>query len=279
MKKINFLIFVLIIIIAILGLTILMQKSSQTPQPVLQEQTPETPAEIKQPIVHYPVPLTTPAEVKIAEEQQAVPTAPEPVLPEKLPPVQHSDKSIQEALANLKLKDSLFKLLVQENFIQKLVATIDSLPEKKLPRAHLPLLPPKPRFIVSGTAEAPQTSSRNQERYDRYVELLEQLPQESLIKIYVYFYPLFQSAYEQLGYRNAYFNDRLVNVIEHLLETPDPPEPIALAQPSVLYTYADPLLEKRSAGQKILLRIGPNHRNRVMQVLKSYHDKLIKLQP
>lgn len=284
MKKINLLIFVLLIIIAILGLTILMQKTTSSPQQVQQEQPTSTPPKpVKQPIVHYPVPtpqpVDQPEEKPAVQEPAEIPAEKEPVLPEKLPPVQQSDKSIQEALANLKLKASLFKLVLKDNFIPKLVATIDNLPEKRLPRPLLPLVPPKSRFIVSGTEEAPQTSSRNHARYTPYVELLEQLPQDALLKIYVYFYPLFQTAYEQLGYHNAYFNDRLVNVIDHLLETPDPAEPISLAQPSVLYTYADPLLEKRSAGQKILLRIGPENRKRVEQVLKAYRDKLVKLKP
>jgi len=97
------------------------------------------------------------------------------------------------------------------------------------------------------------------------------------MKIYAHFYPLFQTAYEQLGYKNAYFNDRLVYVIGHLLETPNLPDPILLAQPAVLYTYADPLLEKRSAGQKILLRFGQEQRTKALTLLQSYKKKLTNL--
>jgi hypothetical protein len=99
------------------------------------------------------------------------------------------------------------------------------------------------------------------------------------LKVYVHFYPLFQSAYEQLGYQNAYFNDRLVFVLDHLLATPNPPDPILLAQPAVLYTYADPSLEKLSAGQKVLLRIGQDQRFRIIKILDSYHQRLKRLHP
>jgi hypothetical protein len=170
-------------------------------------------------------------------------------------------------------------LILSEGFIQRLVTTIDSLPEKKLPRTHLPLVPPAGKFIVSGTAEAPQTSPRNFVRYDPYVQLLERLNEELVIKIYVHFYPLFQKAYRQLGYKNAYFNDRLVNVIDHLLATPAPPEPILLAQPVVLYTFTDPLLENLSIGQKTLLRIGSEHRSKVLKILNNYRIRLINLKP
>ena len=70
---------------------------------------------------------------------------------------------------------------------------------------------------------------------------------------------LFQQAYEGLGYPSQYFNDRLVEVIDHLLATPDVTGPIQLARPSVMYVYADPALEGLSSGQKTLLRMGPQN--------------------
>ena len=39
--------------------------------------------------------------------------------------------------------------------------------------------------------------------------------------VYERLYPLFQQAYEDLGYPGKYFNDRLVEVIDHLLQTPE----------------------------------------------------------
>ena len=66
---------------------------------------------------------------------------------------------------------------------------------------------------------------------------------------YRHFYPLFQQAYVDLGYPDGYFNDRLVEVIDHLLATPDVAGPIKLTQPSVFYQYADPSIEERSAGR------------------------------
>lgn len=275
MKKGNILIFALVVVIATLSLTIYLQKKT-TPEPTVEETVKTLPQKpVKQAIVHYPVP--TPTIEK--ETEKPLEIIPQPGLPKTLPPVEQSDVSIQEALKNLNIKAPLYKLILPENFIQRLVTTIDNLPEKRMPRAHLPFVPPNGRFITSGTADSPQTSSRNQERYNAYVQFLQSINQDQALKVYVHFYPLFQEAYEQLGYRNAYFNDRLINIIDHLLETPNPAEPILLAQPSVLYTYADPLLEKLSAGQKILLRIGPNHRRIVKETLQGYRDKLIDLTP
>ena len=58
------------------------------------------------------------------------------------------------------------------------------------------------------------------------------------------------------GYPDGYFNDRLVEVIDHLLATLNVPAPIASRSPKFC-TIRRPALEQRSAGQKILMRMGP----------------------
>lgn len=282
MKKTNLIIIVLLILIVALGTAIYLQYYRPAQQEDSVATQPVPPAEPeKKPIVHYPVPEKAVAaeeqeeETPAAEPQQQAQN--QPPLPETLPEVGESDQSIREALESLFTGQALYKLLFMENFIQRFVATVDNLPDKQMPRAHLPIKPPGGIFLVSGTNDAPQTSSRNDQRYAPYTEMLESLNQDLVVKIYVHFYPLFQEAYEQLGYKNAYFNDRLVYVIDHLLKTPNPADPLLLAQPGVLYTYADPLLEKRSAGQKLLLRIGQKQRTRVIEVLKGYRQKLTTL--
>ena len=96
------------------------------------------------------------------------------------------------------------------------------------------------------------------------------LEMEQFVKLYMRFYPLIQEAYDALGYKNRYFNDRFIFVIDHLLKTPEVIGTIQLVQPKVFYEYADPALESLSAGQKILLRIGPAN----MAILKA---KLVEI--
>ena len=279
MKRTNLLIFALVILLIALGLAIYYQNKPVQEETIQTLEPTPPPEPVKNPIVHYPVPepVAEPAQPAATEEAPEPPA--EPVLPEQLPAVQESDQSIGEALASLLQGKDFSDLLFLENFIQRFVATVDNLTEKRLPRAHLPVKPPAGKFIVAGTDDAPQTSSRNQQRYASYVTLLESLDQDAVIKVYSYFYPLFQTAYEQLGYQNAYFNDRLVFVIDHLLETPNPNDPLLLAQPSVLYIYADPALETLSSGQKVLLRIGQEQRSKVLEILGDYRRKLTSLHP
>jgi len=281
MKKTNQLIFLLIVILISLGLA-LYYRQSESPVTEIPELVPvEAPQPVKQPIVHYPVnnspalqePPQPPEETGQAAQEREL------QLPETLPEIQNSDDSIKKSLASLFPDSTFAQILLTENFIQRLVATIDNLPEKKLPRNMLPLHPPKGSFIISGTEMAPQTSSRNNKRYTPYVTLFRQVSPQLGVKLYIHFYDLFQKAYAQLGYKNAYFNDRLIFVIDHLLETPNPEDPLPLAQPLILYTYANPAYENLSAGQKLLLRTGKENRSAVLTLLKEYRSILTGQHP
>ena len=64
-------------------------------------------------------------------------------------------------------------------------------------------------------------------------------------------------------------------MIDHLLATPDLVGPIALAVPHVLYEFADPALEERSAGQKALLRMGRGNALRLKAKLRDLRAALV----
>ena len=119
----------------------------------------------------------------------------------------------------------------------------------------------------------------NYERYKPLVQLIRSMDTQQLVATYTRYYPLFQEAYENLGHPPQYFNDRLIEVIDHLLETPDLQGPIALARPNVLYEFADPKLETRSAGQKVLIRMGSDNAAVVKDKLRALRGELIAQQP
>jgi hypothetical protein len=122
-----------------------------------------------------------------------------------------------------------------------------------------PINAPSGAFIADGDELHSTLDARNFARYQPMVEVVRKLDMQQLAAVYVRFYPLFQSVYQNLGYPNGYFNDRLVQVIDVLLATPQISGPIDLVRPNVMYTYADPTLEARPAGQKLLIRMGPEN--------------------
>jgi hypothetical protein len=106
--------------------------------------------------------------------------------------------------------------------------------------------------------------------------MLAALDTKQVVAVYKRLYPLFQEAYAGIGYPNAYFNDRLIEVIDHLLTTPPVSGPVYLAQPKALYLYADPTLEEFSAGRKILVRIGPQNATQIKAMFHEYRRELTR---
>lgn len=180
----------------------------------------------------------------------------EPTPPEEpLPDLRDSDTRVRGSLDEL-FGRALAQYLVPENIVRNIVVTIDNLPREKTNAQRWPLKPTTGELATRGTDEEYTLSEENFKRYAPLVALVKGADTAQLASTYKQLYPLFQQAYEDLGYPDGYFNDRLIEVIDHLLETPDIQAPIALTRPSVYYEFADPALEARSSGQKILLRMG-----------------------
>jgi hypothetical protein len=176
-----------------------------------------------------------------------------------LPELADSDVPLREALAQISSAGAVKDYLLPENVIRRVVVTVDNLPRQKVAVEKRPTPPVAGTFLADGDELHATLDRRNFERYKPWVAVIGNLDMQKLAGIYVRFYPLFQQTYQNLGYPNGYFNDRLVQVIDVLLATPQPPAPIELVRPNVMYTFADPALEGRPAGQKLLIRMGPDN--------------------
>jgi hypothetical protein len=129
-------------------------------------------------------------------------------------------------------------------------------------------------FAVSGEGDEMVLSAANSQRYSGYVHVFEALDARALAQRYAEAYPLFQRAYVELGFPKARFHDRLLAAIDDMLEAPVPTGPVKLVRPKVLYQFADPELEGLSAGQKIMVRMGPENAARVKVKLREIRREL-----
>lgn len=191
-----------------------------------------------------------------------------------LPALADSDDAVLRSLSALPGADGLQALLLPQAIIPRIVATIDALPRPQIGNNILPLRTPPGAFQTAEANGRRVIAERNAARYAAYVRLLEAVDTQAAVAWYVHYYPLFQQAYRDLGYPKGYFNDRLIAVIDHLLAAPDVQPPVALAQPNVYYTYADPALEARSFGQKAMIRIGADNEARVKAKLREIRAAL-----
>ncbi|HEX4522424.1 MAG TPA: DUF3014 domain-containing protein [Casimicrobiaceae bacterium] len=206
--------------------------------------------------------------------EQARAAAPPSIEQKPLPALMVSDTTMQNTLADLFGSAALGRIFYEDAIVHRFVTTVDNLPRKTLPLRYLPVKPPGGGFVTTGSDEALAIGADNAARYAPYVRLVDAVDAKTLAGIYVHFYPLMQQDYRALGYPNGYFNDRLVQAIDDLLAAPDITVPPALAQPKVLYVYSDPELESRSAGQKIMMRMGSENSARLKAKLREIRAEI-----
>jgi hypothetical protein len=157
-----------------------------------------------------------------------------------------------------------------------MVATIDNLPRKKVAVDLRPVKPTPGETVIANQGDTTTLGAANAVRYAPFIHLVESTDPRTLATVYFHLYPLFQQSYEDLGYPGRFFNDRLVEVIDHLLAAPEPQGPIELVQPKVFYQFADPKLEDLSAGQKLMVRMGPANERALKARLRDFRTELVQ---
>lgn len=183
----------------------------------------------------------------------------EPTMQAGLPALGDSDAPLLDALAKLAGQPAIATFLKPEGLVRNIVVTIDNLPRQKVALDKRPVPPVGGSFLAQGDELQATLDPQNYERYRPLVAVIDKLDVQKLAQLYIRYYPLFQESYQNLGYPSGYFNDRLVQVIDVLLATPQVQGTIELSRPNVLYTFADPAMEARPAGQKLLIRMGPDN--------------------
>ncbi|MGH8211141.1 MAG: DUF3014 domain-containing protein, partial [Steroidobacteraceae bacterium] len=190
-----------------------------------------------------------------------------------------SDQVVHDSLAGLLGQKPVEQFLVPENIVRHIVVTVDNLPRKKVAADLRPIKATPGEALVANQGDITTLSAANYARYAPFVKLVESTDPKTLATVYFRLYPLFQQAYEDLGYPGRFFNDRLVEVIDHLLAAPEPQGPIELVQPKVFYQFADPKLEDLSAGQKLLIRMGPANERSLKAKLRDLRVELVQSGP
>jgi hypothetical protein len=265
---------VVILVLGGIGGVIYWWKTKQVPPP-------PPPAPIAQPVKPVVPPPPPP---------DAAPAIAHPIERETqpLPSLGESDEYIRKALIELLGKKGVLAFLNLDGVVRRFVATVDNLANEHAPLAMWPVNPTPGSFTTENRADATVIAARNEARYAAFIRFAEGADTRRLVALYRRLYPLFQQTYEELGYPGKYFNDRVVEVIDHLLDTPQVPQPIKVKLVELpggkkstrpLYQYEDPALERRSAGQKIMLRMGPQHAAVLRAKLREIRAQVVRRPP
>lgn len=223
----------------------------------------------------YPVPEENvsdhgPSEQDDDETPESRATEPEP-----LPALDRSDGFMRSILRRIFSSGVLEDWLRDERIVERLVVTINSMDGPAIslrfwPVQHIEGLP-----TIEREGDTLRWSEVNTERYRPLIEILRSTDPEEVAQVYFHSYPLFQQAYDSLGLEDAHFNDRLVEIVDHLLGAPEVEPGFEVKQPKVLYEFADPALEAESWGRKLLMRMGPDNAAVVKDWLRTLRRELV----
>ena len=248
-----------IVVIGLLGAVYYYKYRSTVPEVPVVKEAPKPPVEAPQaatePAVRNPIPETTDAK--------------------PLPPLKESDPGVRQSLVDVFGAKAVTQFLVPENIVRHVVVTVDNLPRRKVAIELRPIKPTPGTTATASQGDITTIAAANFERYAPFIKVVQNTDTKTLTSVYFRLYPLFQQSYEDLGYPGQYFNDRLVEVIDDMLKTPDVQGPIELTQPRVFYEYADPKLEGLSAGQKLLLRMGPANEAVMKAKLREFRKAIV----
>jgi len=226
------------------------------------------------PVVTTPVEPDVPPPAPSAPPRAAVarPESPAPVLPA----LDASDPDFRGGLVELFGAPAVEQFLAPEKLIRNIVVTIDNVPRAKISLEQRPIQPTPGEFVTAGTEDEPLLAPENYLRYEAFIAQAERIDARTLVALYRSLEPLFQQAYEELGYPEASFEARLIEVIDHLGEAPMPSAPIRLARPGLLFVHADEQVESLSAGHKLLIRMGPDNAAVIKRKSREIRAELIR---
>jgi len=238
-----------------------------------------------------PEPVPDPVIVEPVEKE-IIEVTPEPEIVDEakvLPALNESDEFVVESLSGLVGESSVMRFLVSDNVISRVVASVDALTARQVPGQisaarelngeFLATVNEQPVEVIRNAEGDPipqyLLNPANYQRYEPQVELFEAINTEELMALYENYMPLFQQAYTELGYPDGDFNERLIEVIDSLLAAPEIHEPLRLIKPEAFYLLTNPDLEALPAGQKVLLRMGPDNARRVKVKLQEIRAALV----
>ena len=223
-----------------------------------------------EPVIEAPTQPVEPEPVVAPEPEEPVVQV-QPPKPQ-LPSLDESDQEIKQNLQEYLTEQSL-GLFVTDDMIRRTVVFVDNLAQGKVARKHAPVSAPVDKFMAL-ESDIIITDPNSYERYTPYVDMISQMSNAQIIRLYKKFQPLMFEAYEEIGYEGDEFNYTLNQAINEILETPVPETSLPLIKDSVTYSYAYPEWEKLSAAQKQFLRMGPVNMKRIKTKLAAVQKSL-----
>jgi hypothetical protein len=187
-----------------------------------------------------------------------------------VPPLDASDEFVRALIRQLSQKPEWATWLASGNLIRSFVVSIDKIAVGSSPARELKPAAPQGKFQTLGTGRTLRIDPASYDRYNSLANAVDAIDPEGAARAYRRLRPLMQQAFDELGYVNLSFDERLARALGRLVDVPVQEGDVLLEATSVTFQYADPELEALSPAQKHMLRMGPHNMRLVQTKLRAF---------
>lgn len=200
-------------------------------------------------------------------------TAASTAVPEGFGPVPQLDASddfVRALIRQLSQKPEWAAWLASGDLVRSFVASVDKIAVGSSPAKELKPAAPQGKFQTLGAGRTLRVDPASYDRYNALANVVDAIEPDGAARAYRRLRPLMQQAFDELGYVNLSFDDRLARALGRLVDVPVPEGDVMLRATSVTFQYADPDLESLSPAQKHMLRMGPHNMRLVQTKLRAF---------
>jgi Protein of unknown function (DUF3014) len=219
-----------------------------------------------------PFPRSGPERQALSPAEQRAGNAGQP-LPAELgavPDLDQSDDFVRALVRQLSSRPELVTWLASDGLVRRFTIIVDKIAIGSSPAKEMKAAGPPMSFQPDGAGRTLRLGPQSYTRYDTFAAVVGSVDTEGAVRAYRRLRPLFQQAFDELGYTSLTFDDRMALAIGRLVNTPVPQGDPLLQQTTVTYKFADPDLEALSPAQKHLMRMGPKNMQLVQEKLRAF---------
>ena len=187
-----------------------------------------------------------------------------------LPPLDESDDVVRGLMKELSSNPSVAAWLMTRNLIRNFTVVVSNIAAGEPAARQVTVLRPKGAFQVEDRGEDLFINSRGYSRYLPLATAASSVNPGDAAKLYTMLKPRIDEAYAELGQTGTTFDQTLERAIVLLLKTPVPEGRVPVEpNGAVGYRFANPVLEKLTPTQKLLIRFGPDNQRAVQTSLRN----------
>ncbi len=197
---------------------------------------------------------------------------------ESLPELADSDKAFSQDL--LAVSPPMQPFLFSGDLIKKYTFSINDMAQGlRPPTRRLREISFNQPFSVTEKGKKIFISEHAYHRYDKLAQAINSIDKQGAVALYKKYLPLFQTVFAGFSYPDNYqLLDSIKAATGKIIQAPVINEEIEVIRPSVGYKFANPKLEKLSALDKQMLRMGPENTRLIQNKLRELIEALIAVE-